>query len=116
MSKKKPDFTSHNVPLLRKYAKDNGLLFWWKNESQGHAVLSSAEVDAYVWVQRMVVGVRMRNGIELSKTLYERPDNYQFSKKMLDHLLFSGSKLNKKVTSHTTKHGIKVTRIPAGVK
>lgn len=114
MSNRKPDYSAHNIPLIKQYCKDNGLLFWWKNEEQGHAVVSSVEVDAYIWVQRMVVGVRMRNGVELSKTLYERPDNYQFSKKMLDHLLFSGSKVNKKVTSHTDAYGIKITRRPAG--
>lgn len=106
---KKPDYSSANIPALIKYCDKNGLTFSWKNGSQGHAEISNSHVEAYVWVQRMVIGVRKRNGVELSKALYERTPGFQFNKKVLDNLLFTGSK----TTSHTTRHGIKVTRVPS---
>lgn len=105
---KRRDLSAINLPALRSYCENNGLRFEWKNESQGHAVISNDSVEAYVWVQRMVIGVRRRGGYELSKMIYDQPNGYQFSKKLLDHLLFNGEK----VTSHVTRHGIRVTRRP----
>lgn len=114
MTRSKPNFSHINTPLLKEYCKKRGLLFWWKNESQGHAVISSIEVDAYVWVQRMVVGIRMKGGHELSRTVYQYPDNYKFDEKSMDNWLFGDS--IGRPTTHITHHGIKVTRTPGRVK
>lgn len=106
---KRPDFSYENIKILKKYCDDNKLDFAWKNEAQGHAVISNATTEAYVWVQRMVIGVRKRNGVELSKTLYDQ-DKPLLNKRFLDHLLFAG----KKTTTHIAKGGITITRVPAG--
>ena len=103
--RKKPDLSAENIPRLKAFAEKYGMDFYWKNEEQGHAVIVNGEAEAYIWVQRMVTQVRKRNGVELSRPLYERPPNYNFSGKMLQRLLLLGNSY-----THTTKHGIKVTR------
>lgn len=106
---KKPDYSSSNIPLLTEYCLNNELFFEWKNKTQGHAVIYNDEIEAYVWVQRMVIGVRKRNGVELSKVLYERSPDSRFGKKFMNHLLFNAID----VSTHTTHTEIKVVRIPA---
>lgn len=106
---KKPDYSSINIPAITAYCNKNGLLFNWKNEEQGHAVIYNDDIEAYIWVQRMTVGMRKKHGIELSKTFYDSSPNKHFSKKWLDNILFKGIKL----TTHTTKDGIKVTIKPS---
>lgn len=67
MARKKPDHSHINTPLIQEYCADHGLKYAWKNQAQGHLIVQSAEFEAYVWVQRMKVMVRMRNGVALSK-------------------------------------------------
>lgn len=74
MAKRKIDHSHINTPQIEAYCKSNGLKYAWKNEAQGHMIVQSVEVEAYVWVQRMRVMVRMRNGVPLSK-----PDSVQMS-------------------------------------
>ena len=107
MGNRKPDYSKENIPKLLEYCKKNGLDFYWKSEEHGHAVVSNATTEAYVWVQRMVIGVRKRGGVELSKTLYHRSEHhtYQFSPKTMNRMLQIGN-----VQTHTTKEGIRVTR------
>lgn len=115
MARKKPDYSSHNLPLIIKYCEENNLKWYWKNEEQGHLVITNLYSDAYIWVQRMVVGVRMRNGVELAKTFYDRPSNYRFDKKRLDDQLLTKLNNSQKPLTHTDKYGIKITRTPAHV-
>lgn len=105
--RKKPDFSSFNIPLIEKYCEENGLNWYWKDEVNGHLVIENADTEAYIWVQRMTVQIRKRGGYELSKYIYDRPEHgqQQFSKKRMNYLLQIG-----KVIHHTTKEGIKVTR------
>lgn len=106
---KKPDYSETNIPSLKSYCENNDLTFDWKDVYNGHAVITGRGVEAYVWVQRMVICVRIRQGRVLSKPLYERTKGFKFNGKLLDKLLLKGEK----TTSHVTRHGIRVTRRPA---
>ena len=74
MARKKPDYSHINTPFIQEYCDTNGLKWAWKNQAQGHMIVQSAEFEAYVWVQRMRVMIRMRGGVPLS-----RPDTFSMS-------------------------------------
>lgn len=74
MARKKPDYSHINAPKLQEYCDNNDLQWAWKNQAQGHMIVQSVEFEAYVWVQRMRVMIRMRGGVPLSQ-----PDTFSMS-------------------------------------
>lgn len=84
MARKKPDYAHINTPLLQEYCDKNGLKYAWKNQAQGHMIVQSVEFEAYVWVQRMRVMVRMRGGVPLS-----HPDTFSMSNAIFNESDFS---------------------------
>ncbi len=79
MARKKPDYSHINTPFIQEYCDTNGLKWAWKNQAQGHMIVQSAEFEAYVWVQRMRVMVRMRGGVPLSKPEAQSMSNAIFN-------------------------------------
>lgn len=117
MAKKKPDYTHINAPQLQAYCNSNGLQWAWKNEAQGHMIVQSVEFEAYVWVQRMKVMVRMRNGVALSKPQSVDMSNAIFNAADFTKLIKpkkGGKKKSKRppaLVPHI-KGGIVIVRIP----
>lgn len=119
MAKKKPDYTHINAPQLQAYCDTNGLKYAWKNQAQGHMIVQSAEFEAYVWVQRMKVMVRMRNGVALSKPQSVDMSNAIFNAADFTKLIKPkhGSKKKSKRPPALVPHikgGIVIVRIPVG--
>ena len=109
---KKPDYSSSNVPALKKFCEDNNLQFSWKNKAQGHLVISSDAVELYIWVQRMSIQVRKQRGNILSKPYMFNADN-KFNKKQLEVLAVQEIK-KKKVKNPVFRGGVVITKIAEG--
>ncbi len=98
------------------YCDSNGLKYAWKNQAQGHLVVQSVEFEAYVWVQRMRVMVRMRNGVALSSPEARSLPNAIFNAADFTKLIGKPSKNNKRkrpkpLIPHI-KGGVVIVRIP----
>lgn len=118
MARKKPDYAHVNTPLLQEYCNDHGLKWAWKNQEQGHMIIQSADLEAYVWVQRMTVQVRRRGGIDLSGSVATHMQNKIFNAADFTKLIkpTHGSKKKKgkrppALVPHI-KGGIVIVRIP----
>lgn len=120
MAKKKPDYSHVNTPLIQEYCEAHGLHWEWKNQKQGHMVLRSADIEAYVWVQRMTVQVRRRNGVDLSGSVATHMQNRIFNAADFTKLInpTRGSKKKKgkrpKALVPHIKGGIVIVRVPHG--
>lgn len=119
MARKKPDYTHINAPQIQAYCDSNGLQWAWKNEAQGHMIIHSAELEAYVWVQRMTVQVRRRGGIDLSGSVATHMQNKIFNAADFTKLIKpkQGSKKKSKRPKALVPHikgGIVIVRIPVG--
>lgn len=117
MARKKPDHSHINTPLIQEYCADHGLKYAWKNQAQGHLIVQSVEFEAYVWVQRMKVMVRMRNGVALSKPQSVDMSNAIFNAADFTKLIKPkhGSKKKSKRPQALVPHikgGIVIVRIP----
>lgn len=118
MARKKPDHSHINTPLIQEYCTDHGLKYAWKNQAQGHLIVQSAEFEAYVWVQRMKVMVRMRNGVALSKPQSVDMSNAIFN--VADFTKLIGKTKGKRKSKRPPaliphiKGGIVIVRIPRG--
>lgn len=89
---KKADHSQINAYQLQIYCEANNLQFTWKNQAQGHAVVSSDDIEVYVWVQRMTVQVRRRGGIDLSGSVATHMQNKVFSAPDFTKLIQLGKK------------------------
>lgn len=120
MARKKPDYSHINTPLIQEYCDNHGLKYAWKNKEQGHLIVQSAEFEAYIWVQRMRVMVRMRNGVPLSKPEARSLPNAIFNAKDFAKLIGKPAKSkgnkhgrkNPKPLEPHIKGGIVIVRIP----
>ena len=118
MARKKPDHSHINTPFIQEYCDINGLKWAWKNQAQGHMIVQSAEFEAYVWVQRMRVIVRMRGGVPLSKPEAQSMSNAIFNAADFTKLIgkTAGRKKKKGKRPPTLiphiKGGIVIVRIP----
>ena len=120
MARKKPDYSHINTPFIQEYCDTNGLKWAWKNQAQGHMIVQSAEFEAYVWVQRMRVMVRMRGGVPLSKPEAQSMSNAIFNAadftKLIGKTVGRKKKKGKRppaLVPHI-KSGIVIIRIPQG--
>ena len=120
MARKKPDYSHINTPFIQEYCDTNGLKWAWKNQAQGHMIVQSAEFEAYVWVQRMRVMVRMRGGVPLSKPEAQSMSNAIFNAadftKLIGKTVGRKKKKGKRppaLVPHI-KGGIVIVRIPQG--
>lgn len=120
MARKKPDHSHINTPFIQEYCDTNGLKWAWKNQAQGHMIVQSAEFEAYVWVQRMRVMVRMRGGVPLSKPEAQSMSNAIFNAadftKLIGKTVGRKKKKGKRppaLVPHI-KGGIVIVRIPQG--
>lgn len=118
MARKKPDYAHVNTPLLQEYCNDHDLKWAWKNQEQGHMIIQSADLEAYVWVQRMTVQVRRRGGIDLSGSVATHMQNKIFNAadftKLIKPTHSSKKKKGKRppaLVPHI-KGGIVIVRIP----
>lgn len=116
MARKKPDYSQANAALLQEYCDDHGIKWAWKNQEQGHMIIQSAEFEAYVWVQRMTVQVRKREGIDLSGSVATHMQNKIFNAGDFTKLLNRGKGVGKKKRPQPLiphiKGGIVIVRIP----
>lgn len=120
MARKKPDHSHINTPFIQEYCDTNGLKWAWKNQAQGHMIVQSAEFEAYVWVQRMRVMVRMRGGVPLSKPEAQSMSNAIFNAadftKLIGKTVGRKKKKGKRppaLVPHI-KGGIVIVRVPHG--
>lgn len=118
MARAKANYAHVNTPLLQEYCDDHGLKWAWKNEAQGHMIIQSADLEAYVWVQRMTVQVRRRGGIDLSGSVATHMHNKIFNAadftKLINPAPSKGKKKGKRppaLVPHI-KGGIVIVRIP----
>lgn len=118
MARKKPDYSQANAALLQEYCDTNGLKWAWKDQKNGHMIIQSAELEAYVWVQRMTVQVRRRGGIDLSGSVATHMQNKIFNAADFTKLIkptYSSKKKKGKRPPALVPHikgGIVIVRIP----
>lgn len=121
MARKKPDYSQQNIASLQAFCDKNDLVLTWKNMSAGHAVVSSPDVEIYVWVQRMKCEIRKRNGVQLAQGEWVQ-GNYIFNEREFQKYLGTpkgnGTKKKKRKDKNRYYHphhenGVTVMRIPA---
>lgn len=111
---KKPDYSHLNTPELKDFCKDMGLKFEWKNQAQKHAIVSSDQVELYVWLQRMATQIRKRNGVVLSNPIMHN-GNQRFNKLEFTKLLLTENKPKKgKYPMPHYERGVAVLRLIKG--